>query len=138
MTNDSTPETFNWVKARAECSVHSIFKALEQGVREDVKEVEAVLDPRSRVQFSVVASSRQFSVMRVDDPITAVGISVDFRQAQGEITVHSVTNDGEKELFRATLTLNHEGRCKLQVKDAELEQWQFRRMALEKLFFAAR
>ncbi len=38
--------------------------------------------------------------------------------------------------FSVTLTLNNEGRCKLRVDGAEeLEQWQVRRIALEKLFF---
>jgi hypothetical protein len=38
-------------------------------------------------------------------------------------------------LFRASITLTNGGQCKLRVGEEELEQWQFRRMALEKLFF---
>jgi len=30
MINNSVPETFNWVEARAQCSLQNIFKALER------------------------------------------------------------------------------------------------------------
>ena len=44
-------------------------------------------------------------------------------------------DDRDKLICSATLTLNRLGKCRLLVNEEELTQWQFRRMALEKLFF---
>ena len=46
-------------------------------------------------------------------------------------------SDGSKRLFEATLTLDDTGECRLKVNGQEREFWQFRKMALEALFFDA-
>jgi hypothetical protein len=61
--------------------------------------------------------------------------SVDFVCTRDEI---QVSDDKDQLLYSASLTLNDEGKCRLRVGDKELTQWQFRRMALEKLFFGPR
>jgi hypothetical protein len=43
--------------------------------------------------------------------------------------------DEDKEKCIATLTLNNEGECRLLVNGQELEEWQFRKMMWEELFF---
>jgi len=135
MTENTVPQSLNWVQARANCSIHSIFKALEQGAREDIAEIESLLTAHDETKFSVVASSRQFSVIRVSDPMTSASESVDVRCQRDDITVHRANTSGEELMFTATLTLNNEGRCKLKVNGVEMEQWQVRRMALEALLF---
>ena len=67
-----------------------------------------------------------------------VATSVDFIREQDRITVNYVTNSNAEKIFDASITLNNEGRCKLKVNEIELELWQVRRLALEKLFFGSR
>ena len=90
--------------------------------------------PKNELRFSVVkAVGSRFSATRVDDPFTSsLGRSVDFAYSKDRITVY---NEKDEMLFAATLTLNNKGKCRLVVNNKELTQWEFRRMALEKLFF---
>ena len=46
-----------------------------------------------------------------------------------------VTAEDDKVLHAATLTLGEDGECRLKLNREELEFWQFRRRALEDLFF---
>ncbi len=64
--------------------------------------------------------------------MTAFVRSVDFALSKDRINVY---NDKDEIMLAATITLNNEGKCRLVVEEEELTQWQFRRMALEKLFF---
>jgi hypothetical protein len=139
MTPLPTDETFNWVKERHACSLLVVFKSLEHGVREDVMTIESLTDPREDIHFEVTSSSKQFSAMRIDDAIRGISKSVDFRLSDDVITVHFTgSKGGEQLLFTAGVTLDNEGQCKLRIGDESLEQWQVRRMALEKLFFGPR
>jgi hypothetical protein len=138
MSDTISPENLNWVQARADCSLQNIFKALELGAREDVEQMMSRLGSHDQIKFSVVPGNKRFSVIRIDDPMTSISIAVDFIYARDEITVQTVSNDQCGVLFTVGITLDNNGRCKLKVKDAELEQWQVRRMALERLFFGPR
>ena len=46
-----------------------------------------------------------------------------------------VVDENDKELFSASVTVNNDKECVVVVGDEELEQWQFRKKALETLFF---
>ncbi len=48
-----------------------------------------------------------------------------------------IQNDLTHEKCNLTITLNEEGRCKLVSNGAELEHWQVRRNALDRLFFGS-
>ena len=133
-TTISMPVDFDWVRARSQCSLNVVFKELHNSVQNDVRVMELILPPSSQVKLSVTAFDRvRFSVVREVDG--SFPDSVNFTLANGAI----IAEDDEN-TFRhtATLTLNNEGKCKLTVGNDELDQWQFRRMALEKLFFAPR
>jgi len=130
--NSNIPEDLDWVSARGNCHLPDVFKELEHGVRGDIEAVQEFLT-NSETKFSVVkAVNYRFSVNRVDDPITSFARSVDFALSKGRITVY---DEKDAEMFTATLTLSNEGKCRLLVNGEQLTQWQFRRMALEKLFF---
>jgi hypothetical protein len=138
---EDAPPTLNWVKARADCSLRNAFNALAEGAEEDTKAVKSVVDGRSRIAFSVFRpSNKRFSVTRIDDPITNIRQSVDFELGSNEITVYGASNGSNEVMFRAGIALNNVGQCKLTIKGeedrGELEQWQVRRRALEKLFFS--
>lgn len=133
MTNDKVPEQFGWVQARAGCSLPHIFKELEQGVREDVEQAQALVPPHYEIKFSIAKSSaKRFSAIRVDDPMRGMSRTIDFLCAKDKIEVY---DDRDQLLRSASLTLNNEGKCRLLVGDSELTQWQFRRLTLERLFF---
>jgi|SRR5271169_6739144 len=129
------PVNFNWVKSRGDCSIAAIFKALELGVCADVDAVKVLLRPEGGSTFSIVASYKRFSVIREEaaSSKSPLGSSrdVNFVLEGHEIVI----SEGNRERFKATITLNNEGQCKLVVGQNELEQWQVRRMALEELFF---
>jgi hypothetical protein len=125
------PQNFHWVLARAKCSAANVFKELELGIRDDVEKAQSLVEKHETIVFSVSQTqNNRFSVLRVDDPITSASESVDFSCINSAILVH-----GEGVNMCALLTLTNDGECKLRVEDDELDQWQFRKMALQKLFF---
>jgi hypothetical protein len=133
-TDISMPVEFDWVRARSQCSLNVVFKELHNSVQNDVRTMESILPPNRQVKLSVTAFDRvRFSVVREGDD--SFSDSVNFTLANGAI----IAEDDDKTFQHiATLTLNNEGKCKLTVGNDELDQWQFRRKALEKLFFAPR
>ena len=58
--------------------------------------------------------------------------SVMLKLRETSISVH---DDHNQPIMEATLTLSDDGHCRLKVNNQEKEFWQFRRMALEALFF---
>lgn len=120
---------FNWIKARAECSLTQVLRQLELGARNDVDTANAQRMAEDRHKFSISASAGRFSVTR--ESSRALPLSVDFSSEGDEIVVCA----GNEIILKATIALNYEGRCILRVDNEELEQWQVRRMALEDLFF---
>ncbi len=138
MITDSVPPNLDWVKVRAECSIAHIFKELELGAREDAEKAQSLVPANQTTKFSVtkIVGSR-FAVVRADDPLSPISQSVYFVCKRNEITVSDDSELGEKLRMTATLTLTNTGHCKLKVGSEELFQWQFRRMALEALFFDA-
>lgn len=131
MTSVPLPSEFDWVRARAACSLHVVFKELHLGVQNDVQSMGPLA--AGQVRFSVTALMRgRFSVVREEGESSD---SVTFALAEGSITVR---DDENAIITTATITLNDRGECKLKTGTDELEQWQFRRRALEKLFFSPR
>lgn len=121
---------FDWVKARSDCSLPGVFKQLQRGVQNDVEEAKKLLSSSSAISLTVESRTGRFSVVRSENG--SIPDTVDFALNGDKIVVQS---DEGKILAVVTLTLDNSGRCKLSVGGAELEQWQFRRMVLEKLFF---
>lgn len=132
--------TFNWVKARADCSPVAVFVALKPLIETDVDQRRALLTDAERdrclLSFNPGSGgSRSFTVTVVgfghrgehvyDDEIafkpTAAGISVSGKEG--------------KVFLEGSLTLSIEGECKLKVGNDELNFWQFRKKALEGILF---
>jgi hypothetical protein len=124
-----TMATFDWVKARAYCSLAHVFKQLELGARNDVDIANRERQSGVPHTFSISTEPGRFSVIRSSG--MALPVSVEFSLEGHEI----VACIGNQILLQATITLNNEGRCMLKVGGEELEQWHVRRMALEDLFF---
>jgi hypothetical protein len=121
---------FSWVKARAECAVVEVLKALQRGAQQDVSERNELLDTTAQVRFKIEMNSDSFSVLRIGNRVSA---SVKFTPTKTGIRAMN----GTKLVLEGDLTLNDEGQCRLRVNgdEHEVEFWQFRRRALEDLFF---
>lgn len=121
---------FDWVTARANCSIGLLFEQLKVQVEKDIAARQA------RTQGPPFYYSFRFKFE--NDAIIAlveghkIHESVTFRLSNQAIEV--MGKDGEL-LFSATATLNNDGDCRLRVNGEELELWQFRKKALEDLLF---
>jgi hypothetical protein len=120
---------FDWVSARAGCSAWKVFKEIEQGARGDIDSINSKRQPEDRIKFELAKHGNdRFSIICVGEPKRG---SVDFLLNNEEIIV----SDGSNFRLNATLTINNKRQCRLKVNGEELEQWQFRKRALEGLFF---
>lgn len=131
MTDNPASVEFDWVTARAECSVYRAFKELLEGVKKDVDKRNS-LRRDSDPKWSVKAiDEKGFTVFREENTSFPSGATIDF-----VLSEHGIKVSDEKALkFTVAVTLNDEGRCIFKAKNLEREQWQVRRMALEDLFF---
>lgn len=128
MADKKVPTDLDWVAVRMECSAYKMFKELKNGVREDVHKRNEGRQNESVVFELGAESGKGFSVFRSSNAGTE---AIDFLFENNEVIV----SDNQTTLFRATATVNDEGRCKFVVGNDELEHWQLRKKALEKLFF---
>lgn len=122
----------NWVKKRSECSSFEAFKRLQSEVEEDAEQRDAIEmsapgGPKAR--FKVNPRQRSFRVLRSGTQISA---SVSF-ELSGELI--SASDDDGTVIIEGSITLSDDGECILRVGKEELLFWQFRRRALESLFF---
>jgi hypothetical protein len=119
---------FDWVKARSECSMTKMFMRLKADVEEDV-EAANLLFKGTGVKFGFTPNAASFTVYQDVIPLKEVSFTLN----QYNISV----GDGrEKIKFSATLTLNKDKQCRFLLGTEELEGWQFRKKALELLFFS--
>jgi len=126
-------EKFDWVKARHACSIEQMFEKLRLDVKADI---ETRHELRERTAFGFV-DDFHFSSREDRFGATAVmrnGIrrTVVFHLSGNEIIVH---DENDKELFRASVTLDNDKQCKFVVGQEQLEEWQFRKKALEGVLF---
>ncbi len=124
------PRELNWVKERAACTAERIFFQIVDGIKKDIAERNII---NSKAAF--------LSDLSGDGKTFVVGEGGNFARSEriritaldGKI---EMIDDFRKMVIDAEVFLNDEGRCKLRLSDGkELEQWQFRRMVLEDLFF---
>lgn len=126
-----------WVIERANCCPFAVFRKLQIETEKDV-DLRNGLTPLPLVgQFKLEPDTGEaFSVSKANQHGTRVE-SVQFRCDKSGISVRR----DNKTFLEATLTLNDDGECRLRVKDKEtdlaLTTWQFRKRALENLFFGA-
>ena len=122
-------ENLDWIKERAACSLALVFERLKTEIKADVDERNAIRPERAGYKFVVDAKG---NVIIVAAESNRPYIAVKFELFDNAIVVK---DKSEAVKIEATLTLNDRGECKLRVKGQEREFWQFRREALEHLFF---
>lgn len=126
------PPELNWVEKRDACSVQQVFNELVRGIDNDVAVVNQLkkIPGQTRFVAEILSDNSTVVVGQINIPARVrvkIGIVGDRIETSGEVgTV----------VLSARVTLNNAGRCMLVLDDdTELEQWQFRKMALEGLFF---
>ena len=121
----------SWVRARAECSVQAAFNRLKLQIQDDVHQRKALRSSSEseRLNFNLVSNGKSFTVGRVEQNSHK---SLTFIMTERGV---SVIDDHDKPIIEGTVTLGDDGQCRLKVSGRDLEFWQFRRAALEELFF---
>jgi hypothetical protein len=131
----TVPHELNWVQIRAACTIEQIFNKLCNDFEGDVSAINAVrnLLHLDRFKIDKVGDGSTIVIGQPSRfPRTVVKIGV----VDNEIEVQ---DDTTRNAWRVGIGLNNEGRCILRLNEkTELEQWQFRKMALENLFFDMR
>jgi len=122
------PAEFDWVSARAKCSIESVFAQLQTNAKDDV-------DRRNKLGgipfFEIKASPSNFSVIRI---IQSYGPRfVRFALRDGHIEIE---DNNKQEALRATVGLNNKGECVLRIAGEELFRWQLLKCVLEDIFFS--
>ena len=127
---NTIPEELNWVKKRAACTADSIFSGIVNEIEQDIKERNAA---GSNATFVSGLTSDKKTLIVGESGTWARKEKVIFFPLGGKIEIRDEVKNVK---LSAEVFLNNEGRCKLKLEDGtELEQWQFRRKALEGLFF---
>jgi hypothetical protein len=139
MSQDQTPDDFDWVVAQSKCSAASMFARLQTGVKEDVRRRNSLgrLGRDDGWTFEFHVDGEEFEVSRVEasgvtESIDSTLALVRFECAGRRIHVHG---DGVDVEFTAVVSLDVAGVCRLVVGEAMYSEWEIRRMALEQLFF---
>ena len=119
---------FEWVKARAACSVEEMFKKLQLEIEQDVKTRNELRPEHPHYGFKTTAAKDSFAVIRMGNNI---GSNAAFFCYADRIEVKR----DEHPLFTAKVKLNDDGECVFEVNGEEKHSWHLRNMALSSLFF---
>jgi hypothetical protein len=122
---------FDWVKARSECSLVAAFIRLKKNIRSDVEAANQLYKDIHRKFGIIVHDGGTFAVY--EDAIPHQNVT--FKLNESRISVSGECDGQDEVKFFATLTLNKDKKCMLLVGGDELEEWQFRKRALEAIFF---
>lgn len=122
-------EDFDWVEARSKCSLFAIFQKLKLQLRSDVERIQSLRPPDCHYGFRFTEHGPSATVLVEGNKIHE---SVTFLLVNGAIETRD-SNDNKN--LTATPTLSDDRECRLMVSGKERELWQFRKMALESLFF---
>jgi hypothetical protein len=127
--NHELPENFDWVTARANCSLPEVFEKLKQQINNDVTTRNSLRPAGAHYVFRFVeGASNSFSVVVEGAQIHD---TVRFTLNADRILIH--TKDGL--LYEPTVTLCDDGECRAKMANQVFDLWQLRKKVLEDLFF---
>jgi hypothetical protein len=124
-------DEFDWVSARAQCTPFAVFEKLRAQVKVDMERRNSLMrDGDLASPFSLGTGPEWFSVSsKTLDKYRGVTFTL---TANG-VAVHDATS--HTKICDAALMISDEGHCVLRVGSTELKFWQFRKLALQDLFF---
>jgi hypothetical protein len=135
MSQDPTPDDFDWVAAQAKCSAAQTFDRLRDGVKADVERRNRLLVRGDGWKFEFDEDDAGFEAVRIVAP-GSTGASgsaaVRFERVGRRIQIQGEDIDVD---VTAVVTLDVSGACRLVVGEALYSEWEVRRLALEMLFF---
>jgi hypothetical protein len=121
---------FDWVNARADCSLVAAFIRLEGNATKDADIATKLF--KERRKFKVIPrDGNSFSVYEEVQPQR----HVTFKLSETQISIVKRHGGGEDVQFSVTLTIDKNKECRFLIEGDELEEWQVRKKALEPLFF---
>ncbi len=132
--NESLTDEFDWISARAACSVYQVFQKLRLQVESDVKKRNEIRTENEKTKYiyRFAADGGAFSVCLEFLAFEEQERGVVFKRTLSAIDVCSVS---EELLFQGDVTLSNDGQCRIKVNDSEYNLWQFRKLALEGVLF---
>lgn len=119
---------FEWVKARAACSVEHMFTQLRLEIEQDVKTRNELRPENPYYGFKIASTKDSFAVLRMGNHISS---NTAFFCRSDRIEVKR----DEQPLFTAKVRLNDDGECVFDIDGEEKHSWHLRNMALSSLFF---
>jgi hypothetical protein len=126
--SETRPSDFDWVTARNQCSLGKVFEFLYLETKKNTETMNQINGQEQR-QWQLVEFQGGFSVSRRTVEST---MGARFTIRDNAVVVDGIGVDVG---FKAGLTLNDDGKCRLLVDGKELDRWQVLRRALEPLFF---
>jgi hypothetical protein len=125
----------DWVGVRSACSLAAVFERLKGEVEEDARKRQALVPKTEfgyRYAFRTDVGQGRISVL-LEGADFSQNRSIVFYLREDCIEVI----DGKRSSkLKATPTISDDGECRLKVNGQERELWQFRKAALEDLFFS--
>jgi hypothetical protein len=122
---------YNWVTERSKCSLREALLRLQRETEKDVEVRNALRPEGVKYQFSLAPNADAFVVSLSGFGMPSSSVCV--RLEKGYIAVY---DDARNEMFQARITLNDDGECRFLIDGNERAFWQFRRRALDRLFFS--
>ena len=123
------PQDLNWVEKRAACKIAEVFHALCIEIANDIIAINGI---KYKELYFKQESLRDGTIV-IGQPNGAPMLTVSIGIINQQITVQ---DQATPDRWSVRVGLNNEGRCTLKLEDGtELEHWQFRKKALEELFF---
>lgn len=121
---------FDWVTARANCSLVGVYERLREQVRRDVEILESLQADAARTN-------------RLEFHSNEDGFRVTTRRGKSSLLIRFVLRETAVEVsniegtvtLSGAATLSDDGQCRLRVDGRDVELWQFRKRALESFFF---
>ena len=138
--NQNDP-SFEWVIARAKCSASQVYSDFALQIKRDIETRNNVLTGKERkheINFlfhggykptSLVVAAQKGGQLLEERGLAYVVFT---KVPEGIAAEYS---DGKK--LTGLLTLSQDGECRLKVDGVEYSFWQFRKLALEPIFFDA-
>lgn len=138
--NPGDPD-FEWVVARAKCSASEVYSDFALQIKHDVEIRNKLLSGKERkheINFSFGGGYEQTSLIVAVQ--TGGHLLEEKRITQAIFTkipegIAVEYPNGKK--LTGILTLSQDGECRLKVDEIEYNFWQFRKLALEPIFFDA-
>jgi hypothetical protein len=132
---EPTPK-FDWVKARADCSLEEAFRFLVERLQFDVNSMNSRPNATTKFKCAKKEEDRWFVSKAWDlDGRTDFADGVAFKLLGDGIRASRVVPPTEEPLFLATPALTTAGECKLHIDGQPLELWEVSRKALDSLLF---